>query len=165
MKVFLIGMPGSGKSTLSKSVGQGLGLPSIDLDEEIEKESGKSISEIFTEDGEELFRKKEHEALLKVISHYQSFVLATGGGTPCFHENMSIMNETGTTVYLEVSLHTLKQRVSNTTHRPLLKGNHESRMEQLFNEREPLYLKCKYILRESDSTDDLVYLLKSEYKS
>ena len=121
MKVFLLGMPGSGKSTLGNQVAGNLNLKFIDLDACIEEECGKSIPEIFQQDGEDYFRQKEGALLRKHSSEENNFIMSTGGGVPCFNENIEFMNQTGITVYLNVSLDELFNRLLETSdHRPLL---------------------------------------------
>src|SRR5436853_6290275 len=96
-KVFLIGFMGSGKTFLGKQLAQLLNYEFIDLDEWIEQREKKSIAEIFSEDGEEYFRKKESQQL-KLLAEKNNAVIATGGGTPCFHDNMKWMNDHGFTI-------------------------------------------------------------------
>ena len=91
MKIFLIGFMGSGKSMLGKSLASSTGFLFADLDKVIETDAGKSISEIFKNDGEEPFRVLEHEALLKIINTLKDAVIAVGGGTPCFFDHMKLM--------------------------------------------------------------------------
>ena len=84
MKIYLIGFMGCGKSHWGKQLSEKLKLPFFDLDEEIVKEENKTITEIFAKDGEEYFRQKEKDVLYTLTEKHHSFVLATGGGTPCF---------------------------------------------------------------------------------
>src|SRR5687768_14013749 len=127
MKIFLIGMPGSGKSTLGKQLAAELSLLFIDLDTEIEKEEGQIVKDIFSSKGEDYFRLAESKALKKIIASYKSFVLATGGGAPCFHNGIDIINNAGISIFLDVSVKELVSRVQNNTDRPLL--NNESKVE------------------------------------
>ena len=100
-KIFLIGFMGSGKSTFGKKLSKEISLPFIDLDKEIEKKAKCSISEIFKYLGEESFRNMESE-LLKSFEHLEGFVMATGGGTPCFFNNIEYINSTGTSIYIQL---------------------------------------------------------------
>jgi len=109
--IFLIGLAGSGKTTLGKSLAKSLGYKFIDLDHVIVDREGISIPDIFKRQGEGQFRLFEKEALHEVIAVEDSFVLATGGGTPCYHFNIDAMNESGTTVYLDVTPGDLALRI------------------------------------------------------
>jgi shikimate kinase len=121
MKVFLIGFMGSGKSYIGKGLSEALGCPFIDLDKEIEKGEKKSIPEIFME-GETHFRTLEAE-YLRQTKKLENAVISTGGGAPCFNDNMSWMNQNGITLYLDTSRHLLIKRLSkNPSKRPLLLG-------------------------------------------
>ena len=108
--IFLYGMPGSGKTTLGKRLAQKLKLPFYDLDIEIEKREGRSISEIFASDGEAYFRKVE-ESVVKWSCKLPEGVVSTGGGAPCFFDNAIIMNIAGMSVFIDVSPGELVQRV------------------------------------------------------
>ena len=103
MKYFIVGYMASGKSTFGKELAKDKGLPFLDLDESVESREGRSISEIFAKEGEEYFRKREREILHEICNEADEFVLATGGGTPCFFDNMDYMNQAGTTVFLNTS--------------------------------------------------------------
>src|SRR5436189_5502924 len=93
MKIFLIGMPGAGKSTLGRPLAAALNLPFVDLDKEIEKHEQKSIPEVFELRGEDYFRKSESTLLKSWAESNRSFVLATGGGAPCFHDGIEVINK------------------------------------------------------------------------
>src|SRR6185503_20434689 len=100
MKIFLLGLPGSGKTTLGKELSNALRLPFVDLDSEIERLEGKKISEIFAANGEEYFRNLESSELRKRCTSKGEFVMATGGGTPCFFDNMEWINRAGKSIFL-----------------------------------------------------------------
>src|SRR5579859_2734142 len=102
MKIFLIGLPGSGKTTMGKSLADALRLPFADLDVEIEKSEGLTVPQIFEKRGEDYFRAAESELLKKFTSSSGHFVMAAGGGAPCFNRNMTAMNQSGITVFLDV---------------------------------------------------------------
>lgn len=161
-KIFLIGMPGSGKTTLGKNLATRLGVKFVDLDREIEITSGKSINRIFEEDGEGHFRKLESRALKDIIEKASSFVVATGGGAACFFDNMEQMKRAGTIVYLDVPAEELFKRLkTQSAHRPLLKDRTES---DLFDElREKLEGRRRYyegadivVKGDNISAEDLV---------
>lgn len=122
MKVFLLGLPGSGKTTIGKKLASALKLPFIDLDKEIEKNEGKAISEIFKEKKEDYFRKLESSELKKWASKPDDFVMATGGGAPCFFDNIDIINKAGKSIFLDVPASEIAKRMSRAgmEKRPLL---------------------------------------------
>lgn len=125
MKIFLIGLPGSGKTTLAKDLAAKLKLPYVDLDVEIEKAEMKTIPQIFKDRKEPYFRKIEAHLLKSLCQSDSSFVMATGGGVPCFFENMATMNQSGTTIFLDVPTMEIARRIvlSKGEERPLLKSN------------------------------------------
>jgi shikimate kinase len=141
--IFLVGMPASGKSSLGKILAQNMDLKFLDLDQIIVKKEVCTIEEIFRKKGEEAFRKIERKALMKTFSKKKPFVLATGGGAPCFFDNMELMSQHGITVYLDVSLENLFQKLlrKGTEKRPLLKGLTK---DQLYEE-----LRSKYEYRQN----------------
>jgi shikimate kinase len=119
--VYLIGFMGSGKSTAGRNLASHLGWSFIDLDDKIEYRAGQTIKDIFSDRGEEFFRKLEME-VLKESGNQENTVISTGGGTPCFGDNMDFMNHTGLTVYLKLTPLQLKSRLADTKEeRPLLK--------------------------------------------
>lgn len=157
MKVFLIGFMGSGKSTVGKVSAKKLGLKFLDLDSFIEEQEGKSIREIFSFYGEEKFRLLEKEALAKVSAFEDDLLIATGGGCPCFFDNMELMNQIGLTVYLKISLGRLVSRLKNgMDERPLL--NEVSDLYEFISakleEREPFYSKAQLILVDDQAGKD-----------
>ncbi len=165
MKIFLIGMMGSGKSYWKQLLAKQLKTGGYDLDFIIESQEERSISEIFKEDGEVYFRKSEAK-LLRWFGEKKSFVLATGGGTPCFHENMQWMNQEGITIWLDESIEELVQRlIPEKDHRPLIshldeKGIHAF-LSQKYNERLPFYSKAKHHLKTAEiSLNSLKKIIK-----
>lgn len=157
-RIILIGFMGSGKSTLGKSLAKRLNLPFIDSDAEIEKEYQKSIGELFGEYGESHFREIEAQ-FIRSLSHRESFVLASGGGMPCFHANMSLLNNLGTTFYLERSPKELMHRLINAKHqRPLIAGLDEDDLlkfiENKLSEREEYYKQAAVVLSRDEQTID-----------
>lgn len=142
MKIYLIGMPGSGKTTLGKQVAAELNLPFVDLDHEIEAQAGKAISQIFADDGETSFRLLESQLLKEWATKADDFVMATGGGAPCFHEGIKIINDSGFSIFLDVPLEQLVKRVEKKNHRPLLRGEHSelhAKLEKLRETRLTIY--------------------------
>jgi shikimate kinase len=121
-KIYIIGFMGSGKTTAGKKLAAVLGWPFIDLDKKIEEKAGKSIPELFSEDGEEYFRGIESETL-KSFENCSDAVIASGGGTPCYADNMDYMLATGLTVYLKLTPSQLCSRLSESGgERPLIKN-------------------------------------------
>ena len=138
---------GSGKSTAGKKLASRMGFQCIDLDQYIELKSGKSISQIFEDDGENMFRELEKKYLQELAKQTHT-IISTGGGTPCFFDNMQWMNSKGTTIYLQMSPASLVHRLQNATStRPILKNktNHEL-LEFVTNalaDREKYYLEAQ----------------------
>lgn len=119
MKIYLIGFMGCGKSTIGRELADLLGYAFVDLDEHIEAQ-GRSIAEIFETEGEKAFRDLERDALAQ-LSGMVDTVIATGGGTPCFHDNLEWMQATGMTIYLNTAPDVLFERLkTETEHRPLV---------------------------------------------
>ena len=127
---------GCGKSSVGKDLSTLLGIPVIDLDRYIEEKAGKSIPDIFAEHGEAYFRDLETSALTEVLSK-QSFILSLGGGTILREENVEMIKERCTCVYLRAGVETLRRHLGGEqSQRPLLKGGG---FEALLEERRPLY--------------------------
>ena len=148
MKYFIVGYMASGKSTFGKELAKDKGLPFLDLDESVEFREGRSISEIFAKEGEEYFRKREREILHEICNEADEFVLATGGGTPCFFDNMDYMNQVGTTVFLNTSPLVIVDRLKRQrADRPLLAMYSDDELEFFVREhlesRLSFYLKAK----------------------
>ncbi len=151
MRIYLIGFMASGKSSLGKRLAKKLEYPFFDLDQVVEEESGKSITELFEEDGETVFRGMER-AMLHRLSRHTRAVIATGGGTPCFFDNMDYMNATGVSVYLKMSPQSLVYRLKNAqTKRPLLAGKKGEALEdyvrQTLGEREVFYQRAHCVIK------------------
>src|SRR6478735_10867558 len=120
--IFLIGLPGSGKTTLGKQLADRLGYAFVDTDEEIVKKEGRTIPDIFTQDGEDKFRLMEKNILEEMVKKTDT-VVSTGGGLPCFHQNMFTIRNKGMAIYLRVSAEALTRRLTTVenAHRPLVK--------------------------------------------
>ena len=159
MKIFLTGMPGSGKSTIGKDLAESLKIEFVDLDEEIEKYAEKGITDIFKNEGEEHFRKIEAEVLMDLCKRKESFVMSTGGGAPCFHDSMNRMNSQGLTIYLKVSLQELVKRLETEKEfRPLL-ANADSlkkAIQELLLKREDCYKNAHFVLDSDNLTLDQI---------
>ena len=137
MNIYLIGMMGTGKSTLGKTLSKKMQKPFIDLDSEIEKTGGNSVSEIFDRDGEERFREMETEQL----KQYSRSVVACGGGIVLKLENRHFIKENGIAILLTASMGELSQRLSDSDNRPLLANDiTEEALTKLWLERQLDYL-------------------------
>jgi shikimate kinase len=133
-KIFLIGYMGAGKTTVGKRLAKKLGLQFIDMDQFIENRYHKKVSEIFAEKGEDFFREIERKALQEV-AQFEDTVISTGGGVPCFFDNMELMNRSGITVYLKVPVNVLAQRLSSgKQERPLVKDKSKEELQQFIAE-------------------------------
>jgi len=152
MLVFFIGFMGAGKTTLGSAVAAQLGYHFVDLDKEIEQYSGKTIPELFKHHGESEFRKIEQQVLHQSVKKFQdppfkttSCLIACGGGTPCYQENLAFMKKNGFVVYLEASPEILCERLlrPSNTPRPLLPYQEPAPLLQhirtLLNQRRPIY--------------------------
>ncbi len=163
MKIFLIGMPGSGKSTLGRELATHLQVDFVDLDSEIEKFERKSIPEIFNQHGEVHFRLSESRLLLQWAGGTYPFVMATGGGAPCFFRGMETINKNGLSIFLDVPVPELIARVKQNKERPLLLTSDENRLKEklqaLRNQRLACYQQAKIII-ENPSMEAVLKSLK-----
>ncbi len=154
MRIFLTGYMGSGKSTIGRKVAALMGMNFIDLDKYIEERNFKSVPDIFAQEGEKAFREKERQALLEV-SQFEEIVIGTGGGAPCFFDNMKLMNEAGITIYLAPDNATLASRLlKSKTERPLITGKSREELllyiQQALDIRAPFYEQSKIVIREKN---------------
>ena len=145
MRLILIGPMASGKSTVGRRLSKRLNLDFIDVDEEVEKSAGVSISWIFDVEGEKKFRERESQELIKSLS-VDNCVIATGGGVILNEHNRKLIKK-GTVIYLKASIQTQLERTLNENKRPLLKksDNAEQTLRELKGIREPLYEECANI--------------------
>ena len=155
MKIFLIGFMGSGKTYWGQLLSRKLDLLFFDLDEQISSNEGKSINELFDEKGEEHFRMLEKEALHIITESHDSFVMACGGGAPCYFNNIEYMNKSGTTVWINAPFETiLKRLVNEKSQRPLIKDLSEDQIRSAafkkFADRKIYYDQADVILDEKD---------------
>lgn len=155
--LFIIGYMGCGKTTFGKALSTATGISFIDLDFYIEQRFHASIREIFDKHGEDGFRKIERE-MLQEVSQFENTIISCGGGTPCFFDNMDIMNENGTTLWLQASQESLFSRlIRKREKRPLLAGHTDEEIREIISsqlkKREPFYSKAK-IIWKGDSLED-----------
>lgn len=160
LKVFLIGLPGSGKTTLAREVSDKINIPYFDLDDEIEKDSQQKVHDIF-KSGESAFRKIETETLKKVIEQNTKFILATGGGAPCFNDNLNTMKRSGTVIFLHVPATEIINRISKQSiNRPLLKGDLAERIFSLHEQRVNVYKQAQFVLEGNNiQASDIIRLI------
>jgi shikimate kinase len=154
-KIYLIGMPGSGKSTIGSELAVELDYHFWDLDVEIEINEGLTIPEIFEKRGEELFRQAERNNLLNLSNQRSSFLMSTGGGTPCFHNGIDFMNEKGITIFINTNIHKIVRHVmAQQGTRPMFKDFSEDqirqRMQMLLESRFATYAKAQIIIEDKD---------------
>jgi shikimate kinase len=164
MKVFLIGFMGSGKTTIGKKLANYLKYEFIDLDKFIEARAGMSIVEYFAAHGESSFREMERDVLQKT-DYPENVIVATGGGTPCYRDNMGWMNEHGKVAYLSLSPKALANRLEHSTaDRPLIRNLTGDELvnfiTEKLKEREVYYNQSKCVISASDLTAErLAYYL------
>ncbi|MCE2843740.1 MAG: AAA family ATPase [Sediminibacterium sp.] len=156
-KIFLVGMMGSGKSHWTKKIAKWIKSGGYDLDDLIEMNEEKTIAEIFTEEGEEQFRKIEAK-ILRWFKEKKKYILATGGGTPCFHDNMAWMKKEGIVIWLDESEDILVKRlVEEKAHRPLIADLSEQDLTKFIKdklvERHAFYSQANYRLSSDQITD------------
>jgi shikimate kinase len=147
-RVYLIGFMGCGKTSWGKKLAAGLGYNFIDLDHTLEAQVGCTIAEYFASHGEEAFRKLESE-VLKTTEYPENVIVSTGGGLPCFFDNMDWMNSHGQTLYIQLSPKGLASRLENAkTPRPVLQGKKGDELvafiEHKLAEREGFYLQATH---------------------
>jgi len=150
-------MPGSGKTTLGRQLAKAVQLAFVDLDSEIEKSEGKTIPNIFQEQGEAHFRTVESKALKHWALSQDQFVLATGGGAPCFHDGMSIIKQNGVCVFLDVPVHEILRRIGVQEGRPLLGSSdlaeREKKLNALYDQRIACYREAHIVLENASVSD------------
>lgn len=155
-RIFLIGYMGAGKTTAGRELARMLGLEFIDLDHFIQARFQKTVSEIFKEVGESEFRNIERN-MLKEVGEFENVVVSTGGGTPCFFDNIDYMNQVGTTIYLKATPEALSSRLNTCKEkRPLIKDKNEEELFVFVSDslqiRDPFYTQAHIIFE----TEELV---------
>ncbi|MFH1005316.1 MAG: shikimate kinase [Bacteroidota bacterium] len=158
MKLFLIGYMGSGKSSVGRRLSEKLKMDFIDFDDHIEKEYGKTITEIFDTEGEEKFRELEHQHL-KTFLKKNNIIVSLGGGTPCYHNNIELINENSISVYIEMSVDALVKRLAKAKNkRPLIRDMNEFDLkffiESNLKKRIPIYRKAHISINAENLSEE-----------
>ena len=166
MRIYLIGYMGCGKSTLGRKLAATLNLSFIDLDTFLEEKYFRTIPQIFAEEGEAGFRKKE-QTVLHEVSAFDDVIVATGGGAPCFFDNMEVMNNTGFCIFLDVDTGSLVNRLIHAkTERPIINGKSPEELhlfiEEMMVKRRPFYEKARYIIKGEEIKPEQVLKLLNE---
>ena len=147
--IFLVGLMGSGKTTIGRSLAKKLNLRFVDADQEIETRTGASIPLIFEIEGEASFRQREAD-VIRDLTAQQGIVLATGGGAVLNETSRQFLRERGTVIYLRASVASIIQRTSHDKNRPLLQtADPKAKIEELSRERAPLYQEVAHIIIET----------------
>lgn len=157
-RVYLIGYMGCGKTTIGKRLAKSLGWDVIDMDSRIESRYRKTIPDIFASEGEESFRKKER-FILEELSALENVVVSTGGGAPCFFDNIDVMNSSGLCVYIRMTPEALAARLKNAkANRPLLKDKTEEELTNFIKEqlekRRAFYEQARYVIDNDNGTPE-----------
>jgi shikimate kinase len=167
MRIYLIGYMGSGKTTLGHQLASALGLLFIDLDKYIEERNYKTVPQLFSEFGEDEFRIRERKAL-EEVSDFNDVVVSTGGGAPCFLDNMELMNRTGITLFLNIDIPTLVERLlKSKTDRPLIRGKSNEELtvfiHEMLRKRLPYYEQAQLRISQSDSLlEDVLDIIRKK---
>jgi shikimate kinase len=145
---------GCGKTTLGRRLSEHLNLQFVDMDHYIEERNLKAIPQIFEQEGESEFRNKERKAL-EELSEFTDIVIATGGGAPCFFDNIDLMNHSGKTIYLNIDPAILADRLlKSKTERPLIKGKSREELvafiDETLKKRNEFYKQAKFQITEPD---------------
>lgn len=167
MKFFLIGLPGSGKTTLGRKLATALKIPFVDLDVEIEKRETIPTRTIFKKFGEQYFREVESAVLKNWSNRTGSFVMATGGGTPCFFDNLNVINQSGKSIFIDVPASEIAKRIakSDKSERPLFahvdKDSMKDNIEFMRSQRLPFYKQAHYTVQgDAINVENITQLLE-----
>lgn len=160
--VFLIGMPGSGKSFWAKQISAYFNFPYVDLDAKISHAYGKSINELFQENGEEAFRKIEQQELQNICFQSPLQIIACGGGTPIFEDNLEWMKRFGLVIFINPSKASIIQRIYSKSHRPQFLNKSIQDIDRIYEEllvkRLPIYQQAHHTVSEEQLT--IEFLIK-----
>ena len=151
--IYLVGFMGCGKSTIGRMLAERLGWPFADADDDIEREQGVRISDIFEQRGEAEFRRIETEALRKRVKSVESghpIVLALGGGAFAQPQNVDLLKDNGITIWLDCPFEIVQERVARSSHRPLARDL--EKFKELFIARQAAYMQSDYRVAVADDT-------------
>jgi shikimate kinase len=167
MLIFLVGMMGSGKTTIGKMLSYEWQLPFYDTDDIISSIEGLSVSEIFEKHGEDYFRTLEKELILSW--KMTNCIVATGGGLPCIEGVMDVLNAKGKVIYLNTKPAILAERLSDDVHRPLImnlsKKEKEQKLKEILQQREVFYKAAKVkIVNNGDPAETVAKILSKVKK-
>ena len=167
VRIFLTGYMGAGKTTLGKAFARQMNIPFIDLDWYIEERFHKTVGELFIERGETGFRELERN-MLHEVAEFENVVISTGGGAPCFYDNMDFMNRNGKTVFLNVHPDVLFRRLRVAKQqRPILQGKQDDELKEFIiralEKRTPFYSQAQYVFN-ADELEDRSQIEKSVEK-
>ena len=167
IRIFLTGYMGAGKTTLGKAFARKLNLPFVDLDWYMEERFHKTVGELFVERGEAGFRELEKN-MLHEVGAFEDVVISTGGGAPCFFDNMDFLNRNGKTVFLNVHPDVLFRRLRVAKQqRPILQGKQDDELKEFIiralEKRTPFYSQAQYVFN-ADELEDRSQIEKSVEK-
>jgi shikimate kinase len=161
MKIILLGYMGSGKSTVAKALQNTFKIDALDLDDYIIEKEGISISQIFATKGEIYFRKQENIYLQQLLESEKSFILALGGGTPCYANNIEFIKTEAKSFYLKGKIDTLFQRLrQENSSRPLISELNDEKLKEFIAkhlfERAPFYEQANHIISIDDKSVETI---------
>lgn len=164
--IVLIGPPGCGKSTVGAALAERLSWPFLDTDEIVSTKAGKSVSDIFVEDGEQIFRESELDVLIEVLQNNQS-VISLGGGAPISPQAQAALSQSNSViVFLDISLATAAPRIGFNRDRPLLLGNPRAQWQALSDARRPIYeALASFIVKVDDmSVEQIIEMIEGKLR-
>ncbi|MCE2683116.1 MAG: shikimate kinase [Flavobacteriia bacterium] len=159
--IILVGYMGSGKTEVGKILAKHWDLRFINMDSEIELQTGMTVGQLFEQFGEDYFRNLEQD-YLRTFTCKEPFVLSTGGGTPCYNNQMDVLKNLGTTIYLQCSNETLFSRLKNEReHRPLIAGLSDEELRESIEfrmkQREPIYQLAHCTIKENSKPEEIIF--------
>lgn len=170
MVIFLIGFMGSGKSTIGRGLAAKMDMKFIDLDTHIQEMQNQTIEQIFKSQGETFFRELECKYLREIAQNADNIVISTGGGTPCWGDNMEVIKRAGISIYLKCSPEMLSDRLLNSKHkRPLIEGKNETELKDYIkttlHQRELFYNQASIIIANPSRDVTQIIEVLSYYKT